>query len=257
MSRGALTIGAVGAVGVVVALGAAWLLVLRDEATPTSVADAVTSFREDTEPAPGAGGSPVPPGVYVYATTGFERTDALTGVTHRYPRRSTITVTAANCGVELRWAVLEGRSTTWTYCLEPDGWTLESQDERHTFFGRTERTTYTCEGTTFRPAGDPPGASFDVTCTTGSADERGTVLVVGREPLRVGNAPVQTVHVRKETVFTGEIRGTARHDVWLDRETGVPVRIVMESRTTNDSPVGDVNYDEEVTLDLVSLTPRR
>jgi hypothetical protein len=37
----------------------------------------------------------------------------------------------------------------------------------------------------------------------------------------------------------------------------MPVRIVMVSRTTNDSPVGDVHYEEDVTLLLMSLTPRR
>jgi hypothetical protein len=33
--------------------------------------------------------------------------------------------------------------------------------------------------------------------------------------------------------------------------------MVMVSRTTNDSPVGDVHYEEDVTLLLTSLTPRR
>ena len=31
----------------------------------------------------------------------------------------------------------------------------------------------------------------------------------------------------------------------------------MVSRTTNDSPVGDVHYEERVTLRLTSLAPRR
>ena len=60
-----------------------------------------------------------PEGVYVYRTHGFEKTDALTGVTHRYPARSTITVTGDPCGFRLRWDVLEGRSTTWTVCVGP------------------------------------------------------------------------------------------------------------------------------------------
>ena len=63
--------------------------------------------------------------------------------------------------------------------------------------------------------------------------------------------------VRKVTRFTGEIRGTARHDIWFDVTSGVPETIVMVSRTTNDSPVGDVHYEEDVTLLLTSLTPRR
>jgi hypothetical protein len=242
--------------GLGLALAAAWFLLLRDVAEPKSVGEVVTSFREETEPTP-AGPSPVPEGVYVYATDGFEKTDALTGVMHRYPPRSTIAVTKDACGVRMRWDVLEGRSTTWTYCLTRDGWEVASQDERHTFFGRTERTTYTCPSTPFRPAGDAAGKTFEVACETSSARERGTGLVVRRETVRVAGEAVETVHLRKRTSFTGRIRGTAIHDVWLARATGVPVRIVMVSRTTNDSAVGDVHYEEDVTLRLMSLRPRR
>jgi hypothetical protein len=229
---------------------------LRDETEPVSVGEAVTTFREETGDGSKAP-SPVPEGVYVYDTEGYERTDALTGVRHRYPNRSTITVTPDPCGVRMRWDVLEGRSTTWTFCVGAAGWELASQDERHTFFGRVERTTYTCSETLFRPVSDRPGPASAVTCSTGDAEERGTGRVVAREALRVAGRPIATVHLRKRTTFTGEIRGASTHDVWLARATGVPVRIVMTSRTTNDSPVGDVHYDEDVSLQLRSLTPRR
>jgi hypothetical protein len=242
--------------GLALALAAVWFLLLRDVAEPKSVGEVVTSFREETETAP-AGPSPVPEGVYVYATDGFEKTDALTGVMHRYPRRSTIAVRKDTCGVRMRWDVLKGRSTTWTYCVTRDGWEVASQDERHTFFGRTERTTYICGGFPFRPAGDRPGTVDRVDCRTSSARELGTGRVVARETLRVAGEPVETVHLRKRTSFTGGIRGTAIHDVWLARETGVLVRIVMVSRTTNDSAVGNVHYEEDVTLRLMSLRPRR
>lgn len=85
----------------------------------------------------------------------------------------------------------------------------------------------------------------------------GTGTVVGGAVLAVSGRRVATVQVRKTTSFTGEIRGTATHDIWFVRESGVPVRIAMVSRTTNDSPVGDVHYEEDVTLQLTSLTPRR
>jgi len=242
--------------GLALAIVAAWYLLLRDVAEPVGVEEAVTSFRTETEPTPGAP-SPISEGVYVYTTDGFETTDALTGVRHRYPRESTIAVRAAECGATLVWRVLRGRSTEWTYCTTPEGWELASQDERHTFFGRTERTTYTCEDTPIRPAADTAGTSWDVSCGTDTAEETGTATVIGRERLRVGDTSVPTVHVRKTASFTGEIRGSTTHDIWFARETGVPVKIVMVSRTTNDSPVGDVHYEEDVTLRLTSLTPRR
>lgn len=256
MSRGAILAVAAGVAGAIaVAIAAAWFFFLRDVAEPVTVGEAVTSFREETETTPTAP-SPVPVGVYVYATDGFEKTDALTGVRHRYPRRSTITVTADACGVRMRWDVLKGRSTTWTFCVGDDGWTLAGQNERHTFFGRTERTTYTCEDTPIRPAGDPAGARWRVTCGTGTTSERGTGTVVGRERLRVAK-PVATVHVRRVTSFTGTTRGETTHDLWFARATGVPVRLVLATRTTNDSAIGDVHYEEDVTLRLLSLVPRR
>jgi hypothetical protein len=237
-----------------VALGA-WYFFLRDVAEPASVAEAVAAFREQR--AAGDESAPIPVGVYVYDTRGMERTDALGGVTHRYPAASTLSVTADPCGGRLRWDVLEGRFTTWTLCVEPAGWSLEAREERHTFFGIADQTTYTCSGTPFRPEGDTPGTAFTVSCTTGSTTERGRGLVVGREPLHVSGTTVDCVHVRTGTSFAGATTGTASFDFWLARETGLPIRIRMASRTTNDSPIGDVHYEEDVTLDLTSLTPRR
>jgi hypothetical protein len=253
--RGVLAVAVVAGTLALAVLGV-WYLVLRDTTDPATVEEALTTFREETDSGPRQA-SPVPEGVYVYRTAGFEKTDALTGVTHRYPSRSTITVTADQCGLRLRWDLLEGRSTTWTVCVVSGRWDVESQEERHTFFGRTERTTYTCTDTSLRPAGDRPGTSFAVLCSTGSAEERGSGRVVALEILRVAGETVETVHVRRRASFTGRIRGRSTQDVWLARDAGVPVRLEMTTDTTNDSAVGDVHYEEHVSLRLVSLEPRR
>jgi hypothetical protein len=241
--------------GIAVVAGAACYFGLRDVAEPATVGEAVTNFRASGG---GGGASPVPEGVYVYATDGFERTDALTGVTHRYPSRSTITVTRDPCGVQMRWDVLKGRSTVWTFCIGSHGWAVAGQDERHTFFGRTERTTYSCpgRGAPFWPKTGPAPA-LDYLCSTPSASERGYAGVVGAGELRVDGRRVQTVHLRQTSSFTGAIRGTATYDFWIGRKRGAPVRIRMVSRTTNDSPVGEVRYTEDVTLRLRSLAPRQ
>lgn len=232
----------------------AWLALFRDTAEPVSVEEAVTSFRTETDATTRP--SPISPGVYVYATSGYEKTDALTGVTHRYPSRSTITVAAAACGMSLTWHVLQGRSTEWTVCVTDEGWDLRSQDERHTFFGTTERTTYVCENTPIRPH-DPSRTSWSVSCSTGDARESGVAGVVSGRTLRIGRTLFAVRHVRKTTTFSGEIRGSARYDFWFHARLGVPVRIAMVSRTTNDSAVGDVHYEEDVALVLQSLRPRR
>lgn len=246
------------ALGAVVVAGAAtWLVAFRDTADPITVDEAVTGFRTETTASPRRP-LPIREGVYIYATAGFETTDALAGVTHRYPRLSTIAVAADDCGVSLTWRVLKGRSTEWAYCVVPQGWLLERQDERHTFFGNTEQTTYECETTLIRPAEPAVGMRWRVLdCGTGETDEQGAVRVMGLPQLRVGGVDIRTVHVRKTTTFVGAIRGTSRHDLWFDVDSGLPVRIVMGSRTTNDSPIGEVHYEEAVTLRLTSLQPRR
>jgi hypothetical protein len=248
---------AAGAIGVLAIAGVgAWLALFRDTAEPVTVGEAVTSFRTDTETSPTAT-TPIPQGVYVYATTGYEKTDALTGVTHTYPARSTITVAAADCGVSLTWRVLKGRSTEWILCVTGDGWELRSQDERHTFFGRTETTTYTCENTPIWLRTKRVGTEWPVSCSTGDADEAGVAQVVAGSVLRVGDTLVPVRHVRKTTTFTGAIRGSARYEFWFHTRLGVPGRVVMISRTTNGSPVGDVHYEEDVRLTLLSVRPRR
>jgi hypothetical protein len=65
------------------------------------------------------------------------------------------------------------------------------------------------------------------------------------------------VHVRTRTAFGGATSGTSTFDVWLARTTGLPVAMKMVSRTTSGSLIGDVHYEEEVSLRLTSLTPRR
>jgi hypothetical protein len=245
---------AAGILGVLAIAGVGvWVALFRDTAEPVTVGEAVTSFRTGTDTTPPAASS-IPPGVYVYATRGYEKTDALTGVTHRYPLRSTITVTAADCGLSLTWRVLKGRSSEWTFCVTGDGWELRTQDERHTFFGRTETTTYTCENTPV----DAAVRSWPVSCTTGNATETGVARVVPGAILRIGDMLFPVRHVRKVTAFTGSIRGSSRYDFWFQaRDQLPPVRIVMISRTTNESPVGDVHYEEDVTLVLTSSKPRR
>jgi hypothetical protein len=235
---------------------AGWYFLRRDVAEPASVAAAIAAFREQAA-AGAVARSPIPPGVYVYATDGFERTDALGGVTHTYPARSTVTVTPGPCGVRLRWDVLRGRSTTWTVCVGRKGWLVRTRDERHTFFGIEDETAYRCGATPLRPAGDTPGTMFPVACTTGSATERGRGRVLACQSVEVGSASVDCVRVRSRTAFAGRTTGTATYDFRLARDTGLPLRAEMRSRTTNGSPIGDVHYEEDVTLVLTSSTPRR
>lgn len=242
---------------VVVVLAGAWQLFLHDSATPATVNEAVARFRTEAMKEAEAAGPGLAPGVYVYATTGSEKVDALGGVTHEYPARTTLTVTRGGCGLRLRWAGLQQRSTIWERCHTDRGDVLRSYSEVHRFYGTTQHTDYRCGTSLERPAGDKVGTTWPFRCTTPGSVQKGTGRVAGRGVVAVGGVRVPVVHVRWETTLTGKTSGTSDQDEWLDRSTGLPVRIVLQSQTTTGSLIGDVHYEEHVDLRLVSLRPRR
>lgn len=232
-----------------------WRVVLRDTATPASIDDALARYRESAA----SGETSVPPGVYVYSTSGSESVSALGGTTHAYPPRSTITVTASPCGMALRWDVLETRSSEWTICTDGEGGAVQRLDgwiENHQFYGQDDSTTWRCEGSPWLVGSDAVGATFPHTCDGGDTTQTGTVTVVGEEPVDVGGVPVETLRLRLEAEETGASRGPLVEERWVERETGLPVRLVYRIRTDNDSVIGDVTFEERYELDLLSLEPQ-
>ncbi len=224
---------------------------LHDSATPASVGAAVEQFRA------GGAGAGTLAGVYSYRTRGEESLDALGGARHRYPATTTVTVTGAPCGVGLRWASLEQRSTTWTLCTTSRGIELRGLDQVHRFFGQNDRTTYACRGALLLPVAARMGASSPFTCRSKGGGEEGTVRIVGRETLTVGGKRLHVLHVRTLATVTGSNSGTERVDWWFEGRRPLPVRVVLESRTSRKVIVGRVHYRENATLQLLSLTPRR
>ena len=240
-----------------VVVAAGWQLFLHDTAEPATVNDAVRRFRQDAMAATERERPGLVPGVYVYATSGSEKVDALGGTRHDYPARTTITVTRGGCGWKLRWEGLKTRSTTWERCSTSKGDVVRTTRETHRFFGTTQHTDYACGSTLERPAGDPVGKTWPFRCTTDGSTQKGAGRVVGRGLLSVGGARVAFVHVRWETVLVGKTSGTSEQDEWLDRASGLPLRIILASETTTGSLIGDVHYQERVDLRLTSLLPRR
>ncbi len=242
---------AAGAAIVLAAATGAWVLAARESATPASIGDALARYRANAE----AADTPIPPGVYVYATTGSESISALGGRKHSYPSRSTVTVAGAGCGMTLRWDVLLHRSNTYEIC--DDGSRLSGWSETHRFVGRDDITRWRCDATAWLPADTDPSSSTAFDCASTDSEQVGTTTVVGEEMLRVGTADVGVVHLRVATREGGGARGPTVEQRWLERETGLPVRVDYRVTTLNPSPIGDVRFDERYTLRLLSLQPRR
>jgi hypothetical protein len=226
-------------------------ILFLDRSKPASIESALRAFRENDRDAQEL------EGVYVYATTGNESVDALGGAHHRYPAKTSVTARRVPCGLELDWAALVGRATTWTLCSTDAGIELRSSDERHKFFWQSDRTTYVCEGAVLVPRGSTETAAHDFTCTAAKARETGQAQLVGPETITVGGATIASIHARTVTTVSGENHGTQTADWWLDTATALPVRIVLRSRTSRKTIVGLTHYVEDAELRLLSMTPER
>ena len=225
-------------------------LLLHDTAKPASIAAAVTHLRGAGGTGGGVGG------VYVYATRGAESVDAFVSARHVYPARTGLTAEPVDCGVRLDWEALQGRSTIWTLCRTRLGLDLHISDETHRFFGQNDRTIYSCSGVLLEPAAGERG-DRPFRCISARGRETGRLHTFGREEVEVGGRTVAAVHVRTVGRVAGGDSGTETVDWWLEPGSGLPLRLVLESRTSRPLPIGRAHYREDVTLRLVSTTPRR
>lgn len=225
-----------GGLGAAVAGG--WLL--HDTAKPASVAEAIARLR-----ASGAKG-----GVFVYATRGSESLAAFVNARHVYPVRTALTVVPVACGDRLTWDALEGRSTSWTLCRTAAGVELRGELETHSFFGRTDHTTYACTGALL--AGNRP-----FTCRSRRGGAIGRIHSFGLGHLVVEGRPLPALHVREVAHVQGGDGGTETTDWWLEPRSGLPLRLSFASRTSRPLRIGRAHYSEQVDLRLVSTSPRR
>ena len=235
---GAALLGA--AVAVLVAAWASGLL-FPDTARPAPAGSALARFRASDPRPQGIDG------VYTYRTTGGESLDVLGGASHRYPAETTITVveTRAACGsagTRSRAARRRGRSARAPAGSSCGGWT-----RRTAFFGHADRTQYACT---------QAGERF--ACRAAHGTETGQAAVVGEAGVEVGGVRVRALHVRMTARVGGGSSGTETAEWWLQPGTGLPLELVVTSRTSRAEPVvGQVHYRENATLRLVSTTPQR
>jgi hypothetical protein len=231
-----------------------WLL--RDDTAPVSVGKVVEQYhgeRAATTTLP-AGVKIPKAGVYTFATDGFEKTDLLGGSRHDYPAQTTITIRPTDCGFEQTWTALDKRSEAWTYCAVPDALRPTDFHDVHNFYAHNDDRTYTCAGGALplKPGGDP----VTITCTKQGTTRVDHVKAIGADTIAVGGTGVATVHLRTTTRMSGSTVGTATFDSWLDRVTGLPVRITADVDNKSDTPIGaKVHYLEQYELKLSSADP--
>jgi hypothetical protein len=234
-----------GGVAVAIASG----LLLNDRATPVSIQDVLERFHE------GERGSGELDGVYLYTTHGEESVDALGGATHRYPKKTTITLASVPCGMRLLWEPFEERSVTWRLCATGAGIELAEWEVAHEFFGQGDRTGYTCSESVLVPADDADESPLS--CLSDRGQQEGETRVLGVEAVAVGRSRLEAVHVRTVGQVTGGDGGTETTEWWLDERSGLPLRIVLSNSTSRSVLIGKVHYREHADLRLRSTKPLR
>lgn len=248
-------------VAVVVGLLLGGFFKLRDRAVPVTVTQAVADFRElgdAREPSSNETSSLQQEGVYVYATTGSENVDALSGARHPYPAQTTITVTQEGCGLRTIWRPLEQRTDDGITCVRGDRLLVDRFTTLHEFFQKKDRRDFRCAaGTLLMPSPPTPGATWTMHCKTEDTTSVSRGEVVGPEDLDVGGRSVRTIHVRLVSTLRGGSNGTRSADAWLLPSNGLMVRTIARARISARSVLGNVHYAEDYELNLVSLDPRR
>lgn len=248
----------------VIAVIVAAVVVLRDPAEPVSVDKVVARYRQSRASAASAG-APLPPGVYVYRTSGSEEVDALNGSRHDYPARTTLTVsTAADGCLGMRWDVLAQRWDDMQLCPGRDGgWSLRRMTLFHSFFNQKETRRYSCDAAGFVPS-VRDGVSGTYTCdspgssNSGRSHDDGTHRVIGVEPVRVAGVDRQAVHVRYRVAVSGATVGEATFDRWYSFDRfPLLLREVKRESTASKTLIGTVHYQERYRTTLAAWEPAR
>ena len=234
----------------------------RTNVTPAGPrATATTAPLATARPTPGPTLPPrrqanrTPPGVYVYATTGYETADAgVPRARHDYPRETTVTVRDVPCGSSVRWDATEDRWDDVTVCAHDGYSTVTSYVSYHRFFGQSQTHDYRCTGDSYlRPPTTRAGYRWTFDCTTSDAKARTVAHVVGIETVN----GVRALHVHYDSTLTGSNRGTNPQDFWIALDGPYVLRQASRVDAEVDTPFGTITYHEEYDLVLKSRTPRR
>lgn len=225
-------------------------------ATSGTAKGSPSTAKETTGGAPASAREPAL-GVYVYATDGYEETDALAGQRHDYPAETTLTISKQGCGLRFRWQPLKERWEESDGCRTSAGIVLSRFAIYHEFFHQGLLEDFALdENSVVMPAKPVAGATWH---WTGHSDDSAIdtlSTVIGFETIAVGSEQIRAVHIRYETAMTGSNEGTQTQDRWLSEDTGLLIRMITAVDAKVAVPFGGTaNYKERCRIDLTSTTP--
>jgi hypothetical protein len=233
-------------------------IIFRESTTPVDVESAVADFRAETSTSDVVASAVPDLGVYTYATSGGESIDAVGGRHHDYPAVTTITVRHAACGAVHEWRPLHERWDETVVCPAAAGAELPRYSSHHEFFGIADDREFVCEpDSLWFPATTEAGSTWTVRCGSEDIDVVRTGTVTGLSDVDVGGTAVEVLTFELHDEISGASNGINDRTVSVVPDTGLIVELSVFVDVQNDSPIGDVHYQELYHLQLTSLTPRR
>jgi hypothetical protein len=157
---------------------------------------------------------------------------------------------------------------SWDYCSDEQTGTIAERggqtDQRWDLGAATisTSTTFVCDPPALVLAVDATadqtwdhsceGTNTEVPGTTRSA---GSYRFVGVEHLEIDGVDVSAHHYSQVRELSGAQTGEQTTEVWIEVETGLPLRAERTVRVDSSSPVGDITYTEEGWWQLQSRVP--
>jgi hypothetical protein len=252
---------------VLVVVLVAFLYLLREQPGERSYDDALAQYQgSDLLAATSLAGVPLP-GVYPATATG-DASISFPPASQSYGAFVPVTVESLSDGCWRTSVDLNAANRqSWDHCLT-DGRMTERGTIHSTRwdFGAVSVdnvTTMAC---------DPPllaldfeaatGASWQQACSGSSTRVEGTTVsegpyaFVGPEMVVVGSQEVASLHYRQTRTTSGAQDGPTVLDFWFASADGLMVRMDRDISLVSGSPVGNIEYREQGTWVLTSLTPR-
>ena len=256
------------AAGLVLVLVGAGALVWfgRGEARERRDDEAIEDFRSSGGAAVDATGRP-DAGVYGATADGSESV-GIPGLDEALGPNAPVTVTHGEAGCFTHRVDLNTHHwRSWTFC--PTGSATFALAALQSFSTRdvpgidvSSLLTYTCdEPVPYLWPDQAVGDRREGRCTgtsdsmDGVTTDAGSVEVLEVGSVRIAGTDVPAVHVRSTDVLGGAQTGREVDEWWLDASTGLPLRIVIDGRSTSESAIGSIDYSATATVELTSLTP--
>jgi hypothetical protein len=242
---------------VAVALGL-WFFIFRSSSTPVNLRQALRLYRQDQSRSTTWGTGLPPPGVYRYRTSGDEQL-SFGNIARTFPTSSTMIVTGSTCAME-RWEPIEQHMEGIEECrAKGGGYALTSSFTYEDIAGTKTNQVINCPTSAYLLPPDPRrGEQWHALCHSAGLNIALSGMVVGSSSVVVGSTRVPAVHTRLTLTFSGSESGTNPSDYWVSPENG----LILSERESVDlyqsaGPLGSVNYTEQMSISIGSLTPVR